>query len=259
MNRKEVLSRSSGPMNDSSITVFSGSTSVSSEKIFARTATVRVDQVCNAFLDDCFRQYGIQVIPLPDDDVSLLQRQKFEACLVRLYEPDAEMILQAVRNSPSNCHAVIYGIARNAEEAMRHAAYGINAFFTEPLDHSAVMKVLRYTHGMVMNEFRRYFRIPWFSTCDLETQRGNASVTTIDVSSGGVRVLAPKKLAGDGAARLTLSLDHTSSVVVRASFCWKGEGADAIYGLRFDPADLQRATIKAWIDRYLSGSVSEAA
>jgi hypothetical protein len=183
--------------------------------------------------------------------VNLLQTQKFEACLVRLYDPDAEKILQAVRNSPSNCHAVIYGIVRNAQEAMRHAAYGINVFLNEPLDPPVVMKVLHFTQGMVMNELRRYFRIPWISTCDVETRRGNVTVTTIDVSSGGVCVLSPKKLAGEGAVRLTLSLDYVSSVVVRAFFCWEREGGEPIYGLRFDPADLQRAKIKPWIDRYL--------
>jgi hypothetical protein len=229
-------------MSDSSSAVFS-------EKVLARTATVHVDEVCNAFLDDCFSHYGIQVVPLPGDGVNSLLTQKFEACLVRLYEPEAEKILQAVRNSPSNCHAVIYGIVRNAKEAMRHAAYGINAFLNEPLDPPVVMNVLRFTQGMVMNELRRYFRIPWISACDVETQRGNAAATTVNVSSGGVCVVSPKKLARQGAARVTLSLDHESSVVVRGFVCWEREGD--IYGLRFDPADLQRAKIKPWIDRYL--------
>ena len=129
-------------------------------RIMAKAASVNIDNACNAFLHDCFRQFGIHVVSLPGDPVALLNKQKFEACVIRLYDPDAERILQAARNSNSNRRIVIYGIARSTQEALRFPKYGINAVFDEPLDRQSVLKVVRSTHLLVIHELRRYVRIP---------------------------------------------------------------------------------------------------
>lgn len=106
---------------------------------------MHIDPACNRFLNDCFKPFGIQVVIVSDDPVTTLHRQKFEACLLRLYDPDAERILAAPRQSNSNRHMVIYGVARNAKEALRHARYGVNAVFDEPLERSSVLKMVRAT------------------------------------------------------------------------------------------------------------------
>ena len=82
-----------------------------SGKITARIASIHIDPACNSFLNDCFRQFGITVVPADSDPILLLNRQKFEACVLRLYDPEADTILKAARNSPSNRRLVIYGIA----------------------------------------------------------------------------------------------------------------------------------------------------
>src|SRR6516225_2087336 len=120
-----------------------------SGKIVARTASVHIDNTCNAFLHDCFKQFGIHIVALPGDPVAELQTRKFEDCVLRLYDPDAEKVLNAARNSSSNRRMVVYGIARSAKEALRHSTYGINAILDEPLDRPSVMKVVRSTHLLV--------------------------------------------------------------------------------------------------------------
>jgi len=94
-----------------------------SGKITARIASIHIDPACNTFLNDCFRQFGITVVPADADPILLLNRQKFEACVLRLYDPEADRILKAARNSPSNRRLVIYGIARNTQEALRYSSY----------------------------------------------------------------------------------------------------------------------------------------
>ncbi len=140
-------------------------------KIVARAASVHIDNVCNAFLHDCFRQFGIHVVAVPGDVVEVLNRQKFEACVLRLYDPEAERILNAARNSTSNRRMVIYGIARSAHEALLHSNFGVNAIFDEPLDRQSVLKVVRSTHLLVLHELRRYVRVPVISEMVIDARR----------------------------------------------------------------------------------------
>jgi hypothetical protein len=206
--------------------------------------------VCNAFLGDCFRQFGISIVPLDGDPVAVFHRQKFEACVIRLYDPDADRILKSARNSPSNRRMVLYGIARNTAEALRYSNYGINAVLDEPLDRQSVLKIVRATHLLVIHELRRYVRIPVVSQAEVEMDsRANAKVTTVEVSSGGMSVRSVTPLPKDS-VRLLLSLPGLDKVSVRASVCWYRE-SDKVYGLRFDSSDERRLKVRAWIDQYL--------
>jgi len=222
-----------------------------SGKITARIASIHIDPACNSFLNDCFRQFGITVVPADSDPVMLLNRQKFEACVLRLYDPDADRILKAARNSPSNRRLVIYGIARNTQEALRYSSYGINAVLDEPLDRQSVLKVVRATHLLVIHELRRYVRIPVVSQVEIDT--GNSApftVTAVEVSSGGMSVRSLSPLPKSEAMRLNLALPWLEKLSVRAFVCWYRD-SDKIYGLRFDPTDERRLRVRGWIDQYL--------
>jgi hypothetical protein len=178
-----------------------------SGKITARIASIHIDPACNTFLNDCFRQFGISVVPADGDPVMLLHRQKFEACVLRLYDPEADRILKAARNSPSNRRLVIYGIARNTPEALRYSTYGINAVLDEPLDRQSVLKVVRATHLLVIHELRRYVRIPVDSQTEIDTgNRTPIMATAVEVSSGGMSVRCLTPLPKSDVVRLILSL-----------------------------------------------------
>src|SRR4029077_14609256 len=160
-----------------------------SGKITARVASIHIDPACNTFLNDCFRQFGITVVAADGDPILQLNRQKFEACVLRLYDPEADRILKAARNSASNRRMVIYGIARNTQEALRYSNYGINAVLDEPLDRQSVLKIVRATHLLVIRELRRYVRLPVVSQAEIDTGSNvPAMVTTVEVSSGGMSV-----------------------------------------------------------------------
>ncbi len=221
-----------------------------SGKAVARTASVHIDPACNSFLNDCFKPFDIQVVALSGDPVVSLQRQKFEACLLRLYDPDAESILAAARNSSSNRHMVIYGVARNAKEALRYSRYGINAVLDEPLERSSVLKMVRATRPLVINELRRYARVPVVSEAVIETGNGRLVATTVEVSSGGFSARTRTPLGSLESVRVTLSLPGMSPLSLRAFICW-ARPADRVYGLRFDPGDERRRQVRGWIDQFL--------
>jgi hypothetical protein len=221
-----------------------------SGKITARIASIHIDPACNTFLNDCFRQFGITVVPAEGDPILLLNRQKFEACVLRLYDPEADKILKAARNSPSNRRLVVYGIARNTQEALKYSSYGINAVLDEPLDRQSVLKVVRATHLLVIHELRRYVRIPVASQAEFDVNGRPVIGTTVEVSSGGISIRCLAPLPKSDAIRLTLSLPGVEKLYVRAFVCWYRE-SDKVYGMRFDATDERRLKVRAWIDQYL--------
>jgi hypothetical protein len=227
------------------------STTPVSGRIVARAASVNIDNACNAFLHDCFKPFGIHIVPVSGDPVTALQRQKYEACLLRLYDPAAERILSAARTSSSNRPMVIYGIARNTKEALRYSSYGINGILDEPLDRSSVLKVVRSTHLLVIHELRRYARVAMAIQALAETSSGAVTLATVDISSGGMSVRSPKTLAVQDKVRITLTLPGAPRLTLRAVVCWERAGSDKVYGLRFDPTDSERAKVRAWIDKQL--------
>ncbi|HKF21190.1 MAG TPA: PilZ domain-containing protein [Candidatus Angelobacter sp.] len=227
------------------------STTALTGRFAARTASIHIDPGCNAFLQDCFKTYGIHIVSLAGDPVTQLQRQKVEACLLRLYDPDAKKILEAARSSASNRRIVVYGIARNTKEALQHSSYGINAVLDEPLDRPSVMKVVRSTRVLVINELRRYARVPMVSRAVIETSSGSFPVMTAEISSGGLSVSSPATIPAKNAVTVSLTLPGGSRFSVRAVLCWERKNADKIYGLRFDSSDPTRLKIREWIDQQL--------
>lgn len=222
-----------------------------SGKITARVASIHIDPACNTFLNDCFRQFGITVVAADNDPILLLNRQKFEACVLRLYDPEADRILKAARNSPSNRRLVIYGIARNTQEALRYSTYGINAVLDEPLDRQSVLKVVRATHLLVIHELRRYVRIPVALPVEIDVgSQAPVVATTVEVSSGGISIHCLAQLPKSDPIRLMLNLPGMEKLTMRASVCWYRE-SDKVYGIRFDSSDERRLKVRAWIDQYL--------
>jgi PilZ domain len=219
-------------------------------RINARAASVGIDPACNAFMHDCFKQFGIHVVALPGDAASIFSRQKFEACILRLYDPDAERILKAARSSSSNKGIVIYGIARTTQEALRYSNYGINAIFDEPLERQSVLRVVRATHLLVIHELRRYVRVPVIAEAIIASGSRTAKVMTVEISSGGMSVRSPNPISSSDPIRVTASLPGLDNLNVRAYVTWAKPG-EKIYGLRFDPTDQGRLNVRSWIDQYL--------
>src|SRR5438309_6488369 len=218
-----------------------------SGKITARIASIHIDPACNSFLNDCFRQFGITVVPADGDPILQLNRQKFEACVLRLYDPEADSILRAARNSPSNRRLVIYGIARNTQEALRYASYGINAVLDEPLERQSVLKVVRATHLLVVHELRRYVRIPVVTEVAIDNGARSFHAMTMEVSAGGMSVRCQTPLTSVDAVRISFCLPGAKKITLRSFVCW-ARPAESYYGLRFDPTDDTRVQVRNWID-----------
>jgi PilZ domain-containing protein len=220
-------------------------------KPIARLAMIGLDANTGEILRDCFRQFGVSTTPVVDDPSHRFLKEKFEACVLRL-DDGAEPVLEQIRNSPSNRRIVIYGIAQGTQAAMRYSRYGINAVFEEPLDRPSVLKVVRSTHLLVINELRRYVRVPIVTEASIEAQDKRIASSTLEVSAGGMSLICSSKLHLGHSVQIAFALPilNGGNLKVRASVCWARENENA-YGVRFDATDDRRLQVKRWIDEYL--------
>ncbi len=224
-------------------------TAVSAKKAVARVALVNLDEASSAVLHDCFRQFGIQTVPLGDDAVERLQKEKFEALVLRL-AVGAVDVLEAARNSPSNRRVVIYGIASGSKQALHYSKYGVNSVLDDPVERQAALRVVRATHLLVVHELRRYVRIPIIIEIVLNTDTRRLAAQTQEISGGGMSVRAHAKLHVGQAVEVAFDLPNRPGLKIATTVCWIRD-ADGLAGLRFNADDQRRLPVKDWIEEYL--------
>jgi PilZ domain len=239
-------------MSNVAVPSFGASTlSFSPRKILARVLLAGVDDPTSAVLRECFKQYGIQTVGSQKDAEQRLQKEKFEACVVPLGQPQAESVLSAARSSASNSRIVIYGISRDLQETMRFTKFGINVVIDDPVDRQAAMKMVRSTHLLVVHELRRYVRLPVATEVRVDYPQGSFRAVSVEISAGGLSMKTEIRLAKDQAVEVSFTLPPKGKQVTsRATVCWKREAAD-LTGIHFDPTDERRLEVKRWIDSYL--------
>jgi hypothetical protein len=221
------------------------------KKAAARIALVDLKDTTQTVLVDCFKQFGIQTVLMPGNAAERLQKQKFEACVVRL-GPGAQAVMEAIRTSPSNSRMVIYGLGGSAQEAMRYSKYGINAIFQEPVERSAALKLVRATHMLVLHEFRRYVRIPVITEVAVHVgESRKITATSLEVSSGGMSIKTPEDVGSGQSVEVSFALLTLPRIWIRGNVSWKKPKHS--FGVRFDATDDRRRKLKEWIDAYLEG------
>ena len=219
------------------------------KKAAARIAFVDLKDATKTILTDCFRQFGIEAVQMSANSAERLQKEKFEACVIRL-GPGAQAVMEAIRTSRSNSRMVIYGLGGSAQEAMRYSKYGINAIFQEPVERSAALKLVRATQMLVLHEFRRYVRIPVVTEVTVQINESRKlSASSVEVSSGGMSIKSAEEIAANQSVEVSFALLTLPRIWIRGQVTWKKPKHS--FGVRFDATDERRRRLKEWIDAYL--------
>ena len=219
------------------------------QKATARVALVNLDEFTTAIFRDCFSQFGIRVIPLAIDSPKNLEDEKFEACAIGI-DHTAVPFLEAVRNSPLNGRIVIYGVCTGSQTASLFSKYGINAALEFPVDRQAALRVVRASRLLLLNEFRRYVRVPITIGVALTTGTRRCEALSEEVSAGGMslRISIPSP-AKSSLVLLSFSLPGTTTVNLTGQVCWVDEDENRI-GVRFGD-DSGRYLVRSWIESFL--------
>ena len=219
-----------------------------SKKVVARAAFIELDSSTSSILRDCFRQFSIETVPL--DDPSRLHKEKFDAAVIWLGD-GAEAYLKEARESRSNRRVVVFGICGGIGEAIRYSKYGLNVLLEKPVDRQSALRAVRATHLLIINEFRRYVRIPIVVKIEGVCGMQHVTGSTEEVSGGGMSLRYKGKLAINDELQATFDLPGRAGIKVKGVVCWV-RPSDSSAGIRFEPPEQPgRDMVKKWIDDYL--------
>lgn len=221
----------------------------SSKKFSARAALVDLQESSRSMLSECFRQFGIEVVPMTADHCGRLAKEKFEACVIRVGS-HSENVLESARNSRSNNRMIIYGLGGSAREALKLSKFGLNAVFQEPLERPAALKLVKATRMLVLHEFRRYVRIPVVTEVSIVAGQNHFSVSSLELSSGGMSLKSAQEIGNGQPVELSFALLTLPRVWIRGTVVWV-KPANKTFGVRFDAKDDRRLRIKEWVESYL--------
>jgi hypothetical protein len=218
-------------------------------KTAARVALFDLPDASQNLIMECFRQFGIETVALARKDAARLQGEKFEACVLPL-GPSAGDLIELARASSSNSRIVIFGLGGSAKDALRYSKLCLNAVFHEPLERSAALKLVRAARTLVMQEYRRYVRVPVMTEVGVTTSDGGRmTATSQEISSGGMSLKCNFPPDPGSTVEVSFSLLTLPRVWVRGNVAWKKP--NKTFGVRFDATDERRRRLKEWITGYL--------
>src|SRR5690348_714391 len=219
-----------------------------SPKFAPRVALVQLDGTTAETLTRAFVQCGIQTVIVAEDFAQRLAREQFQGCILRL-DDQASAVLEAVRSSRSNKKMILYGIVSNHLEVRPHAKYGINAILELPLDRSMALQMARSTCALLLNELRRYVRIPIVVEVTAETKTGKLVGSSREISGGGMSVSFTEPIRDtSGPINLSFTLPEKAPLKIASAVCWQ-KGSEV--GFQFQDSDAGRRTVKDWINSFL--------
>ena len=219
------------------------------KNVSVRAALVGMEPPASGLLTDCFRQFGIEAVPVLHAEAQRLNVEKFEAGVLALDE-QANAILTVIRSSRSNSRMVVYGIARSPSDALKFSHFGINVILDYPIDRQNVLRAVRSTHLLVLHELRRYVRVPLVAEVIIETATGKLKAVSCEVSSGGMSLHCRHRLPVPSDVQVHFELPGRGAISVRSTVCWARNNEDMI-GIRFQPSDERRVIVRGWTDEYL--------
>jgi hypothetical protein len=186
--------------------------------------------------------------------IRLLNMRKFDAVIVDLQlREQSEMILDAVRLSPSNRTAVTFAIDGGYAEptgAFRQRSVFV---FERPLSRQAIRSTLTPAYGLILRERRRYFRC-LISVPIVISRRTMPDVhcNSVNISEGGMAVstFVPLIAGEDVQVHFTLP-GQTVPFVAESKIIWWKTGH---IGIRFlSLLQGRKSTLQDW----LSGKLEE--
>jgi ActR/RegA family two-component response regulator len=189
------------------------------------------------------------------DAMDLIHGRKFEAFVfdTALDTPFLDLLSEA-RTSASNSRSVIFALAQpGVSEAARKA--GAHFVLEKPIGTENLHRTLRASYGLIVREYRRYFRHRVRLRVLVSTGvTGEIEGEAVDLSEEGIGVRLPYVLAAgtDIVVRFKLAT-QSKEILARASIAWTGE--NGMVGLRFLAMP---NTMKAPLHEFLSMRLEES-
>ena len=190
-----------------------------------------------------------------------LCHSKYETIVVDFKETAAALeLLKKSREMTSHKAAVVIAILNGNDEMPSAFRAGASFILVKPISPTLLVRTLKVSYPLMVNERRRYFRCPVQIPVYLSfISRPDFMATSVNISELGIALgNSPAMKVGDRVVlRLTLP-DPAVSAKISAEVCWRDDAGAA--GLEFVQVPvLVREQLVSWLSARLDESLQEEA
>jgi CheY-like chemotaxis protein len=186
-----------------------------------------------------------------------LCHSKYEAIVVDFKEATAALdLLKKSREMTSHKAAVVIAILNGNDEMPSAFRAGASFVLVKPIPPAVLVRTLKVSYPLMVNERRRYFRCPVRIQVQVSGgSRADFMATSVNISELGIALAhSPALQVGD---RVVLQLTLPGppvSAKISAEVCWRNDGGDA--GLEFvQVPTVVKEQLKSWLGGRLEESL----
>ena len=227
--------------------------------IVGRSLLVSDDSEAISELTKGLQQFAISTDICGDAQTaaSLINTRKFEAIVVDfVLGSDMSGILERVRLSPSNEHSVTFALVSPGQESDVHVQP--NFILRRPLTENAIGSTLKAALGLIIRDYRRYFRCPVNVPIVIQIEnKAQIRCEMINVSEGGLALTTPATFTAGALVRVEFRLPGESeSFRLDAEICWCDHKDRAGLHFRAVPREKQ-LLLQSWLSRKIEEGIPE--
>lgn len=193
--------------------------------------------------------FGLEVQPCEyPDAVMRLSEQKFDAVLVDFDDPrNAALVLQNASKPATGNNAVTIALLSDKTKVRKVFGAGANFVLYKPVSEAQAQVSLRAATALIKRERRRSFRVPVQVPLQLRVENGaETEAILLDLSEGGMDVLAAQPLYPSAAVSARFSLPGASEIEPHGEVAWANPNGQS--GVRFtDISEPLRNTLRQWV------------
>lgn len=198
-------------------------------------------------------QLGVAVDRSSDADIALtrLAEEHFDQVVVDFDDPEAALaVLEGCRRvacRPDCNPPVTVAVLREAVQIRSILGAGAHFILNKPIVPEQAQNTLRAATALLKRERRQSLRVAVQAAVSIQIEDGTVlEGILLDLSTGGMDVLAAKPLASGAAVHFSFELPESSTLEGEAAVAWST--ANGQTGLRFlDMDPTMRATMGEWL------------
>ena len=210
-------------------------------------------------LINLMQQFAIAVETCTDlpTIATLIHTRKFEAIVidVALGGQVAE-IIERIRLSPSNSNCVTFAVQDSAASVPWKVQP--NFVIPKPFDDKLIGSVLKAALGLIIRDYRRYFRCPLAAPVLVHLDnRAQIPCEMMNISEGGMAITTTVNFDPGAAVKVEFSLPNEPTAFdIDAEICWCDKKGRA--GLHFRSVlPGQQALLQDWLSRKIEQGIPE--
>jgi len=213
---------------------------------------VSKDDLTAETLIQVLAQFGVAVDRSNAADVALtrLAEERFDQVIVDFDDPEAaSLLLEACRGiaGPDRKPPVTIALLRDGSQIRSILGAGAHFILTKPIAQEQAQSTLRAATAMLKRERRQSFRVAVQAAVSIRIDDSNiVEGILLDLSAGGMDVLAAKPLPSAALLRVSFELPGGAGIEGEAEVAWST--ANGQTGLRFcDMDEKMREVMGEWL------------